>query len=151
MSDPDATQAPGPAPAETPRGAVSPSSQLVKREGEIGNATDSAAPEVLARPAGFPQLTPPGAAPDGTPLDSLLDVTVSVTAELGQTTLCLGDVLKLGVGSVVELDRFVGEPVSLSVKGVLLAQGEVVVVGDRFAVRIKEILKPKQGAGEKRA
>jgi len=110
-------------------------------------AEDAAPPTVhapstnlLARVADFEELTPsPEAASPGA-LDRLLDVTVSVTAELGRTTLAVGEVLKLGVGSVVRLDRNLSEPVDLFVQGVRLARGEVVVVDDCFAVRIKEIV-----------
>jgi len=147
-SDASATLEPG-LPAANEQ-AISPSSQLVEKQG-TSDAESPAAREVLTRLAGFPQLNPSAVVPAaGTPIDFLLDVTVTMSAELGHTTLSLGDILKLGIGSVVELDRFVGEPVDLSVKGVLLARGEVVVVEDRFAVRVKEIMKPKQGPGEKR-
>ncbi|SRR5579885_1987287 len=100
--------------------------------------------DVVARVADFAELT---AAADGTapaPLNRLLDVSVTVTAELGRVTLPIAEVLKLGVGSVVELDRPVSEPVDLMVQGVLLARGEVVVVDDRFAIRIKEIAEPRK-------
>ncbi len=110
-------------------------------------AEDAAPPSVhapstnmLARVADFEELAPsPEAAAPGA-LDRLLDVTVSVTAELGRATLAVGDVLKLGVGSVVRLERNLSEPVDLFVQGVRLARGEVVVVDDCFAVRIKEIV-----------
>jgi flagellar motor switch protein FliN/FliY len=74
----------------------------------------------------------------------LLDVTVTVTAELGRVSLTIGDLLKLNTGSVLELDRLVAEPVELMVQGVRLARGEVVVVDDHFAIRIKEISEPKK-------
>ena len=77
-------------------------------------------------------------------LDTLLDVNCTVTAELGRTSLSIGEVLKLGVGAVVELDRLVSQPVDVLVQGVLLARGEVVVVNDQFAVRIKEIVETRK-------
>jgi flagellar motor switch protein FliN/FliY len=77
------------------------------------------------------------------PLGVLMDVTVTLTAELGRTTITLGEVLRLGSGSVVPLDRLVVEPVDITARGVLLARGEVVIVDDRFAVRIKEIVQPR--------
>jgi flagellar motor switch protein FliN/FliY len=101
------------------------------------------AQEVLARRANFAQMAPGGAGAT-MPLGFLLDVTVTLTAELGRTTLTLGEVLRLGSGAVVPLDRLVAEPVEITARGVLLARGEVVVVDDRFAVRIKEIVQPKQ-------
>ncbi len=106
------------------------------------------AEDVLARRASFAQLNPAG--PTGAlPLGSLLDVTVTLTAELGRTTITLAEVLRLGAGSVVPLDRLASEPVEITARGVLLARGEVVVVDDRFAVRIKEIVQSRQtAAGE---
>lgn len=101
-------------------------------------------PEIEARFPEFAEME--GHAPPGPPgsLDSLLDVTVTVSAELGRITLPISEVLKLGLGSVLELNRAVSEPVDLIVQGVKLARGEVVVVEDRFAIRIQEILDPKK-------
>ena len=99
---------------------------------------------VVTRVAEFAQLT---ADPSGLPvssLDSLLDIKVGVTAELGRINLPIGEVLKLSVGSVLELDRLVSEPVELFVQGRRLARGEVVVVDDRFAIRIKDLAEPKK-------
>src|SRR5262249_24105477 len=95
------------------------------------------------RVADFAELTAaPGAA--AASLDRLLDVTVTVTAELGRVTLPISALLNLGVNSVLELNRSVAEPVDLMVQGVRLARGAVVVVGDCFAVRIKEISEPRK-------
>lgn len=96
--------------------------------------------EVIARLADFVQLHPTVARGGGTSLNFLLDVNVSVRAELGHATVPIGDILKWEPGSVVELDREVSQPVDLTVCGVLFARGEVVVINDRFAVRIKELL-----------
>ncbi len=105
-------------------------------------------PEVLTRVADFLQLEPQTAARGETlPLEFLLDVTLPVQAELGHTVLSLGKVLELQPGSVVELDREVSQPVDLTVCGALFARGEVVVVDDRFAIRIKELFNPRAGKG----
>ena len=101
-------------------------------------------PAVVARVPNFPDLGGGTAEAGATALENLLDVTVTITAELGRVTLPIGEVLKLGVGSVLPLDRSVAEPVDLMVQGVRLARGEVVVVGDHFAIRIKEITEPKK-------
>lgn len=101
-------------------------------------------PEVHASVPDFAELSPAGHVVAPKSLDRLLDVTVSVTAELGRVTLPIADVLKLGVGSVIELDRLVGEPVDLLVQGVSVASGEVVVVDDRFAVRVKAITEARK-------
>jgi|GEM_PF-4654361 flagellar motor switch protein FliN/FliY len=99
---------------------------------------------VVAHVADFAEQSaaPPSGAP--APLDRLLDVTVTVTAELGRVTLPISAILNLNVHSVLELNRGIAEPVDLMVQGVLLARGEVVVVDDRFAVRIKEVAEPKK-------
>jgi flagellar motor switch protein FliN len=99
---------------------------------------------VITRAAEFAELTPAAATPALSSLDTLFGVSVAVSVELGRLTLSLGEILKLGVGSVVPLDRAVSEPVDLLVQGVRLARGEVVVVDDRFAVRIKELAEPKK-------
>ncbi|MFO0966566.1 MAG: flagellar motor switch protein FliN [Gemmataceae bacterium] len=104
------------------------------------DAAHAARPEIEARVPEFADLGPAAAnAPAGS-LENLLDVTCTVTAELGRTRLAIADVLKLNVGSIVELDRLVSQPVDILVQGVLLARGEVVVVNDRFAIRIQEII-----------
>lgn len=77
---------------------------------------------------------------EGTNLDLLMDVDLKVSVELGRTRLKFRDVLNLTAGSVVELGRQTSEPVDILVNGSLLATGEVVVVDDRFAVRITKLV-----------
>ncbi len=100
---------------------------------------------VVAKVAEVPELSPTSAGPQVSSLNSLLDVKVTVTVELGRAAIPIADVLKLNVGSVLELDRPVSEPVEVMVQGVRFARGEVVVVDDRFGIRLKEITvtKPK--------
>jgi flagellar motor switch protein FliN/FliY len=105
--------------------------------------------EVLTRVADFLQLSPGGKSGGSLPLDFLLDVSVPISAELGHTSLPIGDVLNLEPGSVVQLDRDISQPIDLVVCGVLFARGEVVVVEDRFAVRIKELLHTRGKKGAK--
>jgi flagellar motor switch protein FliN/FliY len=77
-------------------------------------------------------------------LDVLKDVPLRLTVELGRTRLLIRDVLALRSGAVVELDRPAGAPADVLVNGVLIARGEVVVVEDRFGVRIAEVLNQAQ-------
>ena len=77
-------------------------------------------------------------------LDLILDVPVTVTLELGRTTLTVRDLLQLNQGSVVEFDRRVGEPLDLLVNGTLLAHGELVVIDDGFGIRLTEVMSPRQ-------
>ena len=98
--------------------------------------------EVLAKLADFLQLTPgPGGPPSS--LNFLQDVSLTVTARLGQVSMPIADILKLGPGAVVELDREIGQPVDLAVQNTVFARGEVVVVDEHFAIRIKELLSPR--------
>ena len=73
-------------------------------------------------------------------LNLVLDVPVSLTIELGSCQLPMREVLLLGIGSVVQLDKPADAPVELSVNGKLIARGEVVVVEDRFGIKITEVL-----------
>ncbi len=101
--------------------------------------------DVVTRVAEFAELISPSTtSASPATLDHLLDVHVTVTAELGRARLSVGDVLKLGPGSVLELNRAVSEPVDLMVQGVRLARGEVVVVDDHFAIRIQELVDPRK-------
>jgi flagellar motor switch protein FliN/FliY len=111
---------------------------------DADQALASVASAVAVKTPEFAELTPAVPVTGAASLDNLLDVTVTVTAELGRSTTSIGELLKLSVGSVVELDRLISEPVELMAQGVRLARGEVVVVEDRFAIRIKEIVDPKK-------
>ena len=110
------------------------------------HAEPGANPAVIARVPELPELQAKPTPPPTGSLNHLLDVSVSVTAEIGRITLSIGDILKLGHGSVVGLDRAVAEPIDLLVQGVPFARGEVVVVDDRFAIRIREIVDTKYNA-----
>jgi flagellar motor switch protein FliN/FliY len=76
----------------------------------------------------------------GTPLDALLEVSMPVVIEFGRANLTVQQVLALGPGSVIQLDRMVGEPVDIYVSDRKLAQGEVVVMGEYFGIRITRVL-----------
>ena len=78
-------------------------------------------------------------------IDLLLDVSMRVTVELGRTRMQLAQILELQHGSVVELDRLAGDPVDIFVNDCMVARGEVVVVDDKFGVRITEMVSSKNG------
>jgi flagellar motor switch protein FliN len=103
---------------------------------------------VVASLANFPQLESMAKGAASGSLNHLMDVSVSVTAEFGRAAMSIGDILKLGLGSVVGLNRTVTERVDLLVQGVPFARGEVVVIDDRFAIRIREIVDPAQQGGK---
>lgn len=102
-------------------------------------------PPVEARRPEFPVLDPRTVVGAGTPLDSLRDVPITITAQLGHATLPIAAILRLGPGAVVELDENIGAPIELTVRGVPFATGEVIVVDDHFAIRIKALLPPRTG------
>jgi flagellar motor switch protein FliN/FliY len=103
-----------------------------------------AQPPVTARPAQFSPLSTNGSVAATTNLDLLLGVTLRVAVELGRTKMTIEEILKLGPGSVVELDKLAGEPVDVLVNDRLIARGEVVVIDDRFGVRITDVIPPVQ-------
>jgi len=76
--------------------------------------------------------------------DMILDIPVQITVELGRTKITIRNLLQLAHGSVVELDGLAGEPMDVLVNGTLIAQGEVVVVNDRFGIRLTDIITPAE-------
>ncbi len=113
---------------------------------ESGEApTDSANTPERANPAsldgGVEQE--PGADVDIN-LDVLLDVPLSMSLEVGRSRLSIRDLLQLNQGSVVELDRGAGEPLDVMVNGTLVAHGEVVVVNDKFGIRLTDVISPAE-------
>lgn len=77
-------------------------------------------------------------------IDLILDVPVQLTAELGRTRLTIKSLLQLSQGSVVELDGLAGEPMDVLINGYLIAQGEVVVVNEKFGIRLTDIITPSE-------
>ncbi|MNS36341.1 Flagellar motor switch protein FliN [compost metagenome] len=80
----------------------------------------------------------------GNDIDLIMDVPVQLTVELGRTRLTIKNLLQLGQGSVVELDGLAGEPMDIFVNGYLIAQGEVVVVEDKYGIRLTDIITPSE-------
>jgi flagellar motor switch protein FliN/FliY len=90
-----------------------------------------------------PQLDPLGGGAAGlaaAPLETLLDVSLPVAIEFGRTAMTVAEVLELGAGSVIQLTRMVGEPIDIYVSDRRLAEGEVVVIGEHFGVRVTRLL-----------
>jgi flagellar motor switch protein FliN len=77
-------------------------------------------------------------------IDMILDIPVQLTVELGRTKIAIKSLLQLAQGSVVELDGLAGEPMDVLVNGCLIAQGEVVVVNDKFGIRLTDIITPSE-------
>ncbi|MFM1990324.1 MAG: hypothetical protein RJA99_3281 [Pseudomonadota bacterium] len=77
-------------------------------------------------------------------IDMILDIPVQLTVELGRTRIPIKHILQLAQGSVIELDALAGEPMDVLVNGCLIAQGEVVVVNDKFGIRLTDIVTPSE-------
>lgn len=87
--------------------------------------------------------SPTGSISEDTGLELLMDIPLEISVELGRVRMVVKDVVELGSGSIVEIDKAAGEPVDVMVNGRLVARGEVVVIEDNFGVRITEILSPQ--------
>jgi flagellar motor switch protein FliN/FliY len=102
--------------------------------------TGSQAAAAAVASASFDELAQVAAEGGEVPLAALLDLTLPVSIELGRTSMTVQDVLRLGRGSVIQLDRLAGEPIDIYVGGRRFAEGEVVVLGEHFGVRITRII-----------
>jgi len=104
---------------------------------EAGTGYERAAFEELGEDAG-------GARKGETSLDVILDIPVTLSMEIGRSKISIQNLLQLARGSVVELDRMAGEPLDVLVNGTLVAHGEVVVVNDKFGVRLSDVVSPAE-------
>jgi flagellar motor switch protein FliN/FliY len=133
---------------------------MIEQAASEGNDADSDARKVAAELAAAAEDSPYQAKPasqlfpdfgDSEPksgalsdFDMILDIPVQITVELGRTKLSIRNLLQLAHGSVVELDGLAGEPMDVLVNGTLIAQGEVVVVNDKFGIRLTDIITPAE-------
>ncbi len=92
----------------------------------------------------FPRLSGTQSAEARNDIGMILDIPVQLTVELGRTRIPIRQILQLGQGSVVELEALAGEPLDVLVNGCLIAQGEVVVVNDRFGIRLTDVVTPSE-------
>jgi flagellar motor switch protein FliN/FliY len=118
-------------------------------EEKVEQADTDQSAGVEVRDAELPEVDGTAAGAGTGQIDILLDTTVPVLACLGQVDLPVRDLLQMGPGSVIRLDKEVGEPVDLFLRGVRFATGTLVVVGDRLGVRVKEVLPSASTAAEK--
>lgn len=98
--------------------------------------------ETAPASAEFQQLEPDNTQSGEVNLDAILDVPVTIAMEIGRTRINIRNLLQLNQGSVVELDRLAGEPMDVLINGTLIAQGEVVVVNDKFGIRLTDVISP---------
>ena len=116
---------------------------------EWAAALEEQGPEVEAAAADAPaaqfeqlQADADGANSGDVKIDAILDVPVTIAMEIGRSRINSRNLLQLNQGSVVELDRLAGEPMDVLVNGTLIAQGEVVVVNEKFGIRLTDIVSP---------
>jgi len=96
----------------------------------------------------FPSLSPQLSAGEQGNIGLLMDVYMEMTVELGRTKRLIKDILGMGEGTIIELDKLAGEPVDILVNHKLIAKGEVVVIDENFGVRVTEIISPMDRVGE---
>jgi flagellar motor switch protein FliN len=112
-----------------------------------GSAKGKAADQDKARKASFENLSSEPqkmATQEDVNLDVVLDIPVTISMEIGRTRLPIRNLLQLNQGSVVELDRLAGEPLDVFVNGTLIAHGEVVVVNEKFGIRLTDVISPTE-------
>jgi len=115
---------------------------------EMDTAKNTPQDQVEVRPMAPPPVAEPAegaaAVSEEVNLDMIMDIPIDVHVEIGRTSLPVRDFLRLGVGSVLQLDRLVGETADLIVNGKLIGRGDVVVVDETFGIRISELVSDKQ-------
>jgi len=108
-------------------------------------ALDEQAESEAADPsASFDELTDESMPSSDVNLDVVLDIPVNLSMEIGRTKISIRNLLQLNQGSVVELERLAGEPMDVLVNGTLIARGEVVVVNEKFGIRLTDIISPAE-------
>ena len=139
MAEPDTQQ------SEEDRMAAEWAAALEESKDSKAVASEVTAAAESVAPASFANFTPTGTG-NGTANDinMILDIPVQLTVELGRTRIPIKHILQLAQGSVVELDAMAGEPMDVLVNGYLIAQGEVVVVNDKFGIRLTDIVTPSE-------
>ena len=119
--------------------------EQMANDGAAALGIEASAVSPRAPPAAFEQFAAvAGKNGQANDIDMILDIPVQLTVELGRTKIAIKNLLQLAQGSVVELDGLAGEPMDVFVNGCLIAQGEVVVVNDKFGIRLTDIITPSE-------
>ncbi|HEY9051340.1 MAG TPA: flagellar motor switch protein FliN [Gammaproteobacteria bacterium] len=105
---------------------------------------EQATSEAKAKKPKFDELKDESMPGTDVKLDVVLDIPVTISMEIGRTKISIRNLLQLNQGSVVELDRLAGEPMDVLVNGTLIARGEVVVVNEKFGIRLTDIISPAE-------
>lgn len=126
-----------------PEGGEDPWAEAFAEQADAEGSGDPASEllgEVSSDPLGFDELGGDDGDGDPVDLDMILDIPVTISMEIGRTQISIRNLLKLNQGSVVELDRLAGEPLDVLVNGTLIAHGEVVVVNEKFGIRLTDVI-----------
>jgi flagellar motor switch protein FliN/FliY len=117
---------------------ASSESRMTEQETAAAPVPEGAPPPI------FEQFTPGQKTQIHNDIDMIMDIPVQLTVQLGRTKIAIKNLLQLAQGSVVELDGLAGEPMDVLVNGYLIAQGEVVVVNEKFGIRLTDIITPSE-------
>lgn len=140
---------------DAPSGAEDDWAAAMAEAGETGGSDDTVADDwgaamaeagetpPVGEPISLAELAPGNGGPQPD-LEVVLDIPVSMSMEVGQTSISIRNLLQLTQGSVIELDRLAGEPLDILVNGTLIAHGEVVVVNDKFGIRMTDVISPQE-------
>jgi len=116
---------------------------MMTGEPELPDTAD-ANPVIIDAPVSETEITSPDRIESDVSLEMILDVPVTLSLEIGRTRMPIRNLLQLNQGSVIELERGAGEPLDVYVNGTLIAHGEVVVINDRFGMRLTDVVSPSE-------
>jgi len=123
-------------------------SENLEKENTKSKSKDEHVSEATAnefkKTAEFSELKKSGTVSSQSNIDFILDIPLQITVELGRTNLPIYDLLQLGQGSIIELNKLAGEPLEILVNQKLIAKGEVVVVNEKFGIRLTDIISPAE-------
>lgn len=147
MSEQDVNEGTGAAEEDDPWAAAMAEQEAADEPSASDDAPEATTEAPQAREASsdvFPPLNAEHASGVSRDLEMIMDIPVKLTVELGRTRLTIKQLLELAQGSVIELDGLAGEPMDILINGYLIAQGEVVVIEDKYGIRITEIITPSE-------
>lgn len=125
--------------------AMSEAGDAGEDSGDLDDEWAAAMSEQEVKPVQLDQLgSVPSVAGLSSDMELIMDIPVTLSMELGNTEIAIRNLLQLTQGSVVELDRFAGEPLDVLVNGTLIAHGEVVVVNDKYGIRLTDVVSPSE-------
>jgi len=113
-------------------------------EPDLSEVTDADPAIIIDTPVSATETASPETTGSDVSLDMILDVPVTLSLEIGRTRMPIRNLLQLNQGSVIELERGAGEPLDVYVNGTLIAHGEVVVINDRFGMRLTDVVSPSE-------